>query len=156
MEEMKQQMQQMEMVLRITRERLREETRLQMYRVLGHQHDSSDWPHEVKQEIAAFLKKDGILAFLKSLGYEYRGSKRMRNPYDDDLPDIAITPLLRERFFTDVPAEVVNTAWLRSRQKKFAAVQKAKHTKYMKRMRADGAEQEAKRARVHDTEDVGF
>lgn len=145
---MKETLKKQAMILRLMREQLRETNRLNIHRILGLRHDNSDWPFEVKKEIAAFVNKVGVLAFLKELGYERRGPKRMRHPHDDELPEIVIKDPFD--FFADVPAEVVNTAWMMSRMKKFNAVQKANNTKRLKRLQADVAESQEKRARLVD------
>ena len=142
---MRTQLELMDTKCRLVRTALRENDRWAMWRTLGRQHDNKDWSYEVQKEIVAFFNKDGFDTFLKDIGYVRRGAKRFHHPYDDELPDVVMTPSLATRFFTDVPAEIVNLVWLRSRQKRRATAQKAaRTTKAKRRVRAE--EEKARRA----------
>lgn len=132
--------------MRLMRVQIRETNRLSMHRILGTEHTNSDWPVEVRKMVAKYVMRIGAVAFLKSLGYKYRGPKRLRHPDPDELPDIVLSSTFE--FFRDVPPEVVNTAWLMLTLKKRNAVQKAQLTKRAKRLRMEvEAQRQLKRAR---------
>ena len=135
------------MIIELICIQVREHERLLMYQMLGVRHDSSDWPFDVKKMIATHYQRGNrLVTFLKEFGYVRRGrSFKFSGTTQFDLPNIVITESMS---IDDLPAEIVNSMWLKIVLRRKEAAQKAKTTRWMnekKRMR-ETPEEHVKRA----------
>ena len=138
------------MIMELMCIQMREQDRLLMYKVLGVRHDNSAWPFNVKQMIVTHYQRGNrLVTFLKEFGYTRRGrSFQFSGTTQLDLPNI----VMRESMaIDDLPAEVVNSMWLKIVLKRKQAAQKAKTTRWLnecKRTREMQVVEDAKRACV--------